>query len=244
MAQQICGCQNCKRKDPIGEDSEMAPYHLEFKIHPCNELIHRRTFRFVEIDRELDDLMVLCLESYEFLTNPDDKSGKSFKNTWPSFVWNVLTDEVILGVYGVHVWRFLPETWRYWWIDAVHRHGRFQDVTISTPSSIFKDITNDIGDMNSGLKTKTLSEIMRCCNKHLIPSVLCPWGEAEYIHKCGNLCYDLLIQRYLPKCFIQTISRDKESEKVYSSRDDYVRESLNDYEVLLLNPSWKVLPSV
>ena len=36
--------------------------------------------------------------------------------------------------------------------------------------------------MKCGLKNNTLSEVMRVCNKHLIPSVLCPWGESEYIH--------------------------------------------------------------
>ena len=117
-------------------------------------------------------------------------------------------------------------------------------MTTENPTSIFKDITDEIGDMNTELKNNTLSEIMRCCNKHLIPSMLCPWGETEYIHRCGKLAYDILLQRYLPKCFIQTITQKKESEKVYSSHDDYVRESLNDYEMLLLNPKWRVLPSV
>ena len=31
---------------------------------------------------------------------------------------------------------------------------------------------------------------------------------------------------------------------MYSTRDDYVRDSDDDYEDLLLNPAWKVLPSL
>ena len=33
-------------------------------------------------------------------------------------------------------------------------------------------------------------------------------------------------------------------QKVDSSRDDYVRDSTDEYDVLLLNPEWRVLPSI
>ena len=98
--------------------------------------------------------------------------------------------------------------------------------------------------MKCGLKKNTLSEVMRVCNKHLIPSVLCPWGESEYIHMCGNISYDSVIQRYLPKCYIHKHCQDKACEKVYSSRPDYIRDEMDEYDMFLLNPSWKVLPSI
>ena len=88
-------------------------------------------------------------------------------------------DREILEVYGQYVWKFVPLKWRYWWIDVVHRHGALEDVGMEHPSPIFKDITEDIGDMKRGLEINTLSEIMRFCNKKLIPSVLCPWGDSE-----------------------------------------------------------------
>ena len=85
-----------------------------------------------------------------------------------------------------------------------------------------------IRDMKCGLKKNTLSEVMRVCNKHLIPSVLCPWGESEYIHMCGNISYDSVIQRYLPRCYIHKHCQDKACEKVYSSRPDYIRDEMDD----------------
>ena len=93
--------------------------------------------------------------------------------------------------------------------------------------------------MKSLLDTKKLSNIMYCCNTYMIPSVLCPWGESEYIHKCGNIPYDKILQRYLPKCYIRKISPDKLCQKVFSTREDYMRDH-TEYEDLLLNPSWKV----
>ena len=159
-------------------------------------------------------------------------------------MWGFLSDDDILDVYGVNIWKFVPDIWRYWWIDAANAHAELEDVSIEHPSPIFKDITKDISDMKSGLEINTLSEIMRCCNEYLIPSVLCPWGESEYIHNCGKLAYDTVCQRYLLKCHIKKINSDKLLEKVNSSRDDYIRESQEEYDVLLLNPSWKVLPSI
>ena len=120
IQQQSQGCQNCKRNTPTGEDSGMVPYELQFKLHPQNSLIKRQSFRFVGINNSSEDIVVLCMECSDFLTNPDNKVAKSFDNVCPSFVWNLLSDKKILDVYGVFVWRFLPEKWRYWWIDAVH----------------------------------------------------------------------------------------------------------------------------
>ena len=33
-------------------------------------------------------------------------------------------------------------------------------------------------------------------------------------------------------------------QKVYSAREDYIRSSTDLYDVHLLNPSWKILPSI
>lgn len=56
--------------------------------------------------------------------------------------------------------------------------------------------------------------------------------------------YDIIIQRYLPKCYIQKVHQDKLLYNVNSTRDDYVRDCTNDYHNFLLNPSWNVLPSL
>ena len=114
-------------------------------------------------------------------------------------------------------------------------------VTPESPSPIFTDITEKIEDMKSDLDTNTLGSIMRSCNKYMVQSVLCPWGEAEFIHQCGNIPYDTVLQRYLPKCYVHKVHLDKLCLKDFSTRDDDVREP-TDYEDILLNPSWDVLP--
>ena len=90
------GCENCQRKQPCGENSEYTPYTLSFVWNPQNLLIKRRHFIFFRMDDSSDELIALCLECSEYLTN-HDKKGKSFEYLWPSFVWKMLTDEKIVG---------------------------------------------------------------------------------------------------------------------------------------------------
>ncbi len=87
-------------------------------------------FRFVEVNDASEDMVTLCLECSEFLSNHDQKVGKSFENVWPSFVWNILMDRDMLDVYGDHMWRFVPEKWRYWWIESVRECESLESVTM------------------------------------------------------------------------------------------------------------------
>ena len=188
-----------------------------------------------------DDPVLLCQDCYSLLTVP---GTSSYADCWPSFVWNLFMDRDILDVYGENIWRMIPGKWRYWWIDKVKEISVLNGVTINTPPSIFIDITSNIYEMKSGIESNTLANLKKCCNKHLMPSILCPWGESEYIHQCGKFPFDAFLQRFLPKCYIDKISNDKICENIYSSREDYVRGSIEDYDCILLNPEWKVLPSV
>ena len=237
------GCRNCKRKNPSESHSGMTPYILSYKRHQVNHLIKRKAFVCLDMDRSSEEKIILCMECTEYFTN-SEKEGSSFVNTWPSFLWSILTDGDILDTYGDYAWRFVPLKWRHWWIHVVHEYEKLSDVNIDNPSPIFKDVTEEIQDMKDGLDINSLSEIMRVFNHHLMPTVLCPWGESEYIHKCGKVPFDSILQRFLPKCIIKKSSPSIDYQKVDSSRDDYVRESIDQYDVLLLNPSWRVLPSI
>ena len=71
---------------------------------------------------------------------------------------------------------------------------------------------------------------------------MCPWGCSEFIHKCGYVPIDVMIQRHLSRCKIKLMSHLLLS-KLKWSRDDFIRDE-NDFEMILMNPKWKVLPSV
>ena len=93
------------------------------------------------------------------------------------------------------------------------------------------------------MDSQLLSRIASSCNTHLLPKILCPWGCSEFNHKAGYLDFDIVWQRYLQKCIIVTINPSFNIIFVQSARDDYIRFN-NEYECWLLNPKWKVKPSI
>ena len=55
---------------------------------------------------------------------------------------------------------------------------------------------------------------------------------------------DILIQRYLQDCSINTITKSYNYKNIYPSRGDYIRDVNGDYDYWLLNPVWKVTPCI
>ena len=76
---------------------------------------------------------------------------------------------------------------------------------------------------------------MASCNKFLMPNILCPWGCTEYIHQCGHIEMDLMIQRHLPKCYLMLSNNHEQCNLVESRRDNYIR-SLKEYDSRLFHP--------
>ena len=50
---------------------------------------------------------------------------------------------------------------------------------------------------------------MRTCDKHVLPTVLCPWGESEFLHTCGDVPFDSVLQPYMTKCYFKMTTKNK-----------------------------------
>ena len=166
-------------------------------------------FRFVKCSTNSVEEVLLCNECSFYLTENNTKEATQYKYMWPSFMWSLLNDENIHAVYGSEAWKFIPKQWRVWWIHAIDDILAFQNVTIESPVSYVDDITTTIKSMKKDINSNHLGKLADTCNKHLMPLVLCPWGECEYIHTCGHCYLDVMIQRHLPACYITTINDHK-----------------------------------
>ena len=122
---------------------------------------------------------------------------------WPSFLWFALKNKAIQAVYGDIMWRFIPNDMRRWWLDSIDIFHCFSEVTIFNPQSYFLEMTYDNEDMMSNINSGNLRNVATACNKYLLPTVLCPWGCSDYIHKSGLFEFDVTIQRYLLKVEIK-----------------------------------------
>jgi len=170
---------------------------------------------------------------------------------WPGFIWSMLSSTYVHDAYGTSIWRYIPYEWRLWWIDAVrHKFPRvYGSITMQSPAPAFLDGTRDITffnkyiDYNNNDK-KAFAQLRDACNKLLMPTVSCPYGCSEYLHKGNFLSLDTTFQRYLPKVRLR-LSADSKKKflKLRGVREDYIRDN-GDEDIWLLNPDWKVMPTI
>ena len=242
-------CHNCHRVQTVDDDSTTNhQYRLDLQERISDTLPKgTRKFKNVVASTRYVQTYTLCHQCnchlQEVANNPN---YNSFAYTWPGFVWYLLTDNSILEHYqSEFLWKLIPHQWRAWWLPSLKaKYPRlYAAITIELPKPIIIDRTDDLKEWNSTLSENVLPNIAKCCNKHLLPTVLCPWGCTEYLHKHG--CIDLcsVIQKCLPKVQLCTTTREN-FKKISTSRDDYIRLQSSDYEEWLLNPDWKVMPTI
>ena len=69
---------------------------------------------------------------------------------------------------------------RFWWLDHLHENfpSTFSNISMEKPPPFFKDITLEIKEWNIAIESWMLPELAKACNKMMIPSILCPWGDS------------------------------------------------------------------
>ena len=129
----------------------------------------------------------------------------------------------------------------------------FNTVSLILPDIVVKDITNAKIEFNTLVSSGKLGDLALAYNKHLLPTVLCPWGCNEYIHKSERFPIDIIFQRYFRKIELLKIftSKDEKNcgikapfESIISARDDYIRPNSNSCDCFLYNRNWTVMPSI
>ena len=242
-------CANCFRRNRqflIDKYQNNDTYIIEFYEHSSIEIKRRKKFRSIQATNGDSNIQryILCDECSNYLVRKDDANeAKKQKYMWPAFIWFFLTNNNLLSKYGSQIWSFIPSQWRYWWIHSLKINIIFDNMTISSPKPIFIDRSLEIQEWNDDISSLLLSRLASSCDKHILPRILCPWGCTEFNHRCGNIEMDLIFQRYLPKAKIDLMSDSASFCETISARDDYIRFN-GTYEKWLLNPSWKVLPSL
>ena len=78
---------------------------------------------------------------------------------WPRFIWGLFTNENIQQRHGAKIWKFIPQTFMYWWIDTVQLTiTTLADMTIESLSLYFDDRIKDHNiwkdDIQSGLLSR------------------------------------------------------------------------------------------
>ena len=201
--EELAICKNCRRKQ-IGnlDEFERDVYGLQFSVHIRKHLKARHFYRSIIVTKNGDkanDEILLCHQCSEFLSNEDNKEAKKFKNIWPGYMWKFLSDQELNKRYGRLLWCFIPYTWRRWWIESMITEVSPQ-TDLYFPTPFFVDWSLDRKKMNVDTSNRCLSTIGDTTNELLIAKILYPGGSSEYIHVCGTVPFDIVIQWYLICC--------------------------------------------
>ena len=230
-------CQNCFRNNYIRE--------LPLQQICIENINKKRNFRFIKIRRNTNNHVQLCNECTAYLTQGQETTKYNFM--WPAFIWSLLINENIQDIYGTKIWQLIPTTLREWYFTSTYEEILFfseNSITLEEPPPIFYDNTFDTSEFDRKINSTKLGDITSALDQFLIPTVLCPWGCTEYIHECGQIPFDLVCRRYLPKVHFKTINNENKLSKLYSARDDFFRYDIEDYDCWVLNPEWKVIPNI
>ena len=173
----------------------------------CGDAVCRgsRTYKFCSQSSDSSVYYTLYRQCKDYLCSSDIKEFNQIKGFWPLFMWSILSSREVHKHYGSDVWRFVPKAWWIWWLNILRSmfSSIFDCITMGYPSPAFLDCTkensfcSDIDPTHHA--TIGLQKLQDACNNHLLPTVLCPFGCMEYMHKCNHLSLVLIFQRYLPR---------------------------------------------
>lgn len=264
-------CDNCMRAK---KDSMDDVYHISLKTVLSNKIRPIKSrLKIVEshASNVRDECAVryhLCKECATFLENTAEvqnmKQGEKehlldWVNTWPAFYWSMLTghDKDGLLFHTVYdpsyLWRFVPASIRPYWFDESDSDFVLPQAYEGCLDSIpfFVDRTMDVRHFHESVREYDLTKLLRVMRVDkngktcMVPDVLCPFGESEFCFLAEHMNPALLIQHHLRKVVLNLPS-GKDFADIYTvetSRDDFIRPN-NDYDKLLLNKNWIIMPSL
>ena len=102
---------------------------------------------------------------------------------------------------------------RTWWIedlDSINIHGRYPyaQYNLTTPASIFIDLTKDRSESELDIKSRLLTRLLRALDDEDImnANVLCPFDCTEFSFRAPTAGWNVMIQNYMLDIVLPTFS--------------------------------------
>ena len=197
--------------------NEESVYHIHFQQVKSNEI--RKYGHKCQHIRRKENIVItynLCEECSQFLKADKDERDDSSKNTWPGFLWALLSGshEPEFGakyryhdVYsGKTLWQLIPRSMREWWIRSIQHINSFgiypyEGCSLTTPEPIFHDKTDILHNWEEDYEYGEQAGLHRALRNEqvMMPNILCPFECSEYLRKAEYASWEVIIQRYLLK---------------------------------------------
>jgi len=197
--------------------------------------------------------VTVCAQCCMYLKERDmGKNLDRFRHcVWPVIMWTWLSGPHLVSKFGHSLWRLIPETIRPWWINQLPL--LYKDCTLTEPPALLSDVTNSRDELCQAIETNELSGLVSAVEKYLLPTVKCPYGCNEFLHKTQSAPFDVVVAGLLGRHGFPIASPpnhhlDRAIEEVDSiqrgARSDVLDLDAVGNELLLSNPSWVVKPAL
>lgn len=147
--------------------------------------------------------VILCRMCEDYICGNGRMSAEVY---WPAMVWKFIqhegNHETTIELPIEKRWDIIPTSWQvqYWPMCSNSR----------TEGSGFRDVTEEYNELEKAidnLEWKSLAVVM---DKYLAyPTVRCPWGCSEFLHRCNKLPYEAFLRFKSNWCFDTYPTSDK-----------------------------------
>ncbi len=152
------------------------------------------------------------LDNYAVMTACQKDRMLDWKNTWPSFMWELLSSPHNRREHPKKWWSMICALMRPYWVDAIgtiKKNGAFIyagcDLQVSEP--YFVDRILDVDKHQAIIDCNDLKSMIAELNSakpSLIPyDVLCPWGCTEFCFQAKHFYVGLIIQHHFRKIVLK-----------------------------------------
>jgi len=221
-------CDNCRRKN----FSSDPRYALEFEV-ALNTEIRANTLAKAKPKNRHTPVMEysLCQECVRFLKKPDNFAVMTacqkdrmldWKNTWPSFMWDLLSSPHNWREHPKKQWGMICASMRPYWVNAIGTIKKneafiYTGCDLQIPEPYFVDRILDVDKHQANIDCYHLKSMIAELNSvkpSLIPDVVCPWGCTEFCFQGKHFHLGLIIQHQLRKVVLK-FPRSKWYEKLH-----------------------------
>ena len=89
----------------------------------------------------------------------------------------------------------------YWLTDTLGQNiDTYENISIDLPNPITVDRTQKLCDWKLKTDSSMLFDISEACNKHVIPTFMCPWSCNKFIFRSGCVSIFIFFKDVWEKC--------------------------------------------
>ena len=181
--------QNCYRRNLHREDGRFSRVAWN-KVHNKTSKIYCN-FR----GKKFYHGIFLCTQCKTYL----EKKKNEEEDYWPAMLWAFLSaspgDNLSLKISLQVKWTIIPNKWRHWWIQPVHKIDPC--ITLHYPPAVFEDVSLEYDQLTStvhNLEWQTLADAID--DYMTTPSVRCPMGCSEFLSECNRLPFEDFLSHF------------------------------------------------